>query len=186
MKFKLAFIFVLLVNSLLSQIPEKDEIMKAYYAGYKAFEAVQNQDKDLIEDYFKETDNLLFLTEGMEHKIFQEDSIKIREDIMYNSESKNFEFLVYGGLYVPTEDDWGLFDYYFVVEIEIDLTKDERKDQIIKTNIIKNYDDEKELMNWWRAYMRSYKDPIYLRKKIADDYNLIPPPPPPPGSTSWF
>lgn len=140
---------------------------------------------ELINDYYKDTTNLSFVIQGIESNIFHEDSIKIRKDIMYNQSTGNYEFIVYGGKHIPTEDDWGLYDYYFVIQYEIDLKQIGRKNQILKTTIIRD-NDLNDLKIWWRSYMRSYKDPKYGRKEIADKYGLIPPPPPPPETKEWF
>ncbi len=184
LRYNLLF-FALLPTFLLGQLPDREDILQGYYVGHKAFEAIQILDNQLIEDYYKDTSNLSFLVQGIESGRFQEDSLKISKDIMYNRETGHFEFLVFGGNYLPSDDEWGLFDYHFVVQIEIDLKLKERKDQILKTSIIKGTDMD-DLKKWWQSYMDSYKDPKFAKKEIADKYGLIPPPPPPPETEDWF
>jgi hypothetical protein len=185
MKYKIAILIILISNALIGQIPEKQEIQNGYSVGHKVFEAIQILDKDLIKDYYKDTTNLSFLLNRVETNKLNEDSIKIEKEVMYNQETKNYEFLVYGGKYIPTEDDWGLYKYLFVLQIEIDLRKEGRKNQILKTSIIADK-DKGQLKNWWRSYMKSYNDPKYAKKEIAGKYNLVPPPPPPPETKEWF
>lgn len=167
------------------QIPEKEDIQQGYYVGHKAFEAIQTLNHELIKAYYEDTTNLSFIIQEIESKRFDEDSIKISKDVMYNQETGNYEFIVYGGKYIPTEDDWGLYDYYFVIQYEIDLKQKESKEQILTTTIIKDKDLE-DLKIWWQNYMRSYSDPKYAKKEIANKYGLVPPPPPPPETKEWF
>ena len=177
--------FLQIGNLMFGQIPEKENILQAYYVGHKAFEAVQTMNRELIKDYYKDTINLSFIIQGIESERFHEDSIKISKDLMYNQETGYYEFIVYGGKYIPTEDDWGLYDYYFVIQYEIDMKREEIKYQILKTKIIKDTDLE-DLKIWWQNYMISYKAPKYAKKEIADKHGLVPPPPPPPETTQWF
>lgn len=176
---------LLLTNVLLAQIPEKAQLMEAYYVGHKAFEALHTLNHKLIEIYFKDTANLSFIIKEIESKKLHKDSIRITKDIMYNQDTKNYEFLVYGGKYISTEDDWGLYDYYFVIQINIDLRKEKLETQILKTSIIKSK-DLGELKIWWQNYMKSYSESKYAKNEIADKYGLVPPPPPPPATKAWF
>lgn len=184
MKNIITLILLLVSQAGLSQIPEKEKLGKSYGVGCHVFEAIENNNKQLVDYYFKDTTNLMFVLQGMESNRFHEDNIHIRKDVMYNQETGNFEFLVYGGKYTSTED-WGLFDYYFVLQVEIDMRKEDWRDQIVSTSIIKDEDTEL-LKAWWRGYMKSYKETKYARKEIADKYGLVPPPPPPPETEEWF
>ncbi len=185
MKYIKTISFLLITNLIFGQIPEKENIQQGYYVGHKVFEALQTLNHELIKDYYKDTTNMSFMIQGIESKRFHEDSIKISKDVMYNQETGNYEFIVYGGKYIPTVDDWGLYDYFFVIKYEIDLKGEEREDQILQTTIIKDEDLE-DLKLWWRSYMRSYKEPKYAKKEIADKHGLVPPPPPPPETKEWF
>lgn len=167
------------------QIPEKEQILDAYYVGHKAFEALQLVDIDLIDAYFKDTTNLAFMVEGIDSNKFHEDSTGIRKDVLYNQKTKRFEFMVYAGNHIPSDDDWGLYDYDFVILMDIDMSQEGREKQILNTTIIKDTDEE-DLILWWRRYMRTYEDPDYARKEIFEKHDLMPPPPPPPESKDWL
>ena len=167
------------------QIPEKEDLFRGYYVGHKAFEAAQTLNHRLIDSYYKDTTNLSFLLEGIRSKRFHEDSVSIRKVILYNQMTQHYEFLVFSGQMLPRKEGVLLYDYYFVLQIEIDLTKPTRATQILNTTIITG-EDSPQLKAWWRAYMRSYQDPKYAKKEIADKYGLVPPPPPPPETADWF
>lgn len=185
MKYIIIISFLFLNNMINGQIPEKESILQGYYVGHKAFEAIQSLNYELIKDYYKDTTNLSFILKGIQSKSFEEDNIQINKDIMFNQETRYFEFIVFGGKFIPSDDDWGLYDYFFVIQYEIDLTQKERKDQILYTKIIrdKNLND---LKTWWQRYMTSYKEPKYAKEEIAVKYGLVPPPPPPPKTKEWF
>lgn len=185
MKTRLTIILLLVVKIGFTQIPVKEQIQEGYYVGYKAFEALQTLDLEIVNRYFKDTINLSLVIHEIESSRFSEDSIKIIKDVMYNQESRNYEFLVYGGKHIPSGDSWGLYDYYFVILLEIDLRKDGMENRIIKTKIIQG-NDTLGLVEWWRTYMMSYEDAKYARKEIADRYSMVPPPPPPPESKNWL
>ena len=185
MKYSISLFLLFLTNLTFGQIPEKESLQQGYYVGHKAFEAIQTLDHKGIKAYYKDTTNLSFVLQGMESKRFLSDGVEIKKDVMYNQETGNYEFLVYVGKYIPTDDQWGLYDYYFVIQFEIDLGKEARADQILKSTIIRG-DKSDDLKIWWRNYMRSYKAPKYARKEIADKHGLIPPPPPPPETKEWF
>jgi len=114
------------------------------------------------------------MIQGFESKRFHKDSIEISMDMVYNRETGHLDFLVYGGKSIPTEDDWGFYDYFFVIQYEIVLGAYERKDRILRINIIKD-NDPNNLKSWWRSYMRSYKDPKYAKNEIEDKHDVIPP-----------
>lgn len=180
------FLFLILENtSIFCQIPEKEKLFEGYSIGDKVVDSEFQIDVQFIKDYFVDTTNLYFLIQGVDSKRFHNDSIDINRDIMYNKETKNFEFLIYGGKYIPTEEPWGLYDYYFVIIMELDLTQEGTKNQFVKTKIIKDKDNN-DLKDWWRSYMRSYKEPKYAKKELADKYGMVPPPPPPPETKEWF
>jgi len=177
---------MMVTNFVFGQIPQKEKILKAYYVGHLAFEALQTLNHESINVYFKDSLNLSFITHGMESKKFHEDSLKIAKAVMYNQETGKYEFLIYGGDFVESNDsDVTLFDYQFVIQLEINLNKEGIENQITKTTIFKESDQD-DLKNWWRNYMRSYGDPKYAKKEIADKYGLVPPPPPPAQSKDWF
>lgn len=186
MKYKITLLLLIVTTNLMfCQIPEKESIFQGYYIGHKAFEAIQTLNHTLIKVYFKDTTNLSFITQGVESKRFHENNIKINKDVMYNQKTGNYEFIVYAGKHIPTGDAWGLYDYYFVIQMEIDLRKERPEDQILHTTIIKDKDTN-DLKLWWRSYMKSYEDPKYAKNEIAEKYGLIPPPPPPPETKGWF
>lgn len=175
------------LQQLSAQIPEKEQIMDGYYVGHKVFETIETNNYDLIGKYFLDTTNIKDVQEVLNSKetsIQQE--IKITKDVMYNQQSKKFEFIVYAGKYITTNDNWGLYDYLFVIQMEIDLSKKGRENQVLNTLIIGG-EDLSKLKIWWRNYMETYRQKeIYAKKEISDKYGLVPPPPPPPESKDWF
>jgi len=172
---------------LTAQIPEKEKIMDGYYIGHKVYEAIEMNNYDLIAKYYSDTTSLKAVQEILNSKeAFIQQEIKITKDVMYNQNSKKFEFVVYAGKYIPTNDEWGLYDYLFIIQMEIDLSKKEREKQVQNTQIIDGKDLGK-LKIWWRNYLQTYsQNEIYAKKEIAEKYGLVPPPPPPPESKDWF
>jgi len=184
MKFTSTLFLLLIAQTIFGQIPEKEQLLEGYTVGRQAFEAVQRGDLEVIGSLFTDTTSLAFLVDGFASNRFHADSIKIGREILYNQEADRYEFVVYGGNLIPSTDDWGLFDYHFVIRIYLDLNK-ERGNQIVETEVMKG-DDSARLKNWWRSYMMTYDDPKYTKKEIAEKYGLIPPPPPPPEEKAWF
>lgn len=175
------------IHPLLAQIPAKENILDGYYIGHKVFEAIETNNHDLIGLYFSDTTNIKVVQEVLNSaETSAQGEVNITKDVMYNQQSKKFEFVVYAGKYVPTKDEWGLFDYLFVIQMEIDLSQNEIENQVLNALIIDGADMSK-LKIWWRNYMETYRQKeIYAKKEIADNYGLVPPPPPPPESEDWF
>ena len=164
-----------------TQVPDKEEFHQAYYVGHKLIESIEVLEAEDVVDYFTDTTNLEELFYQVKLNL-NDTTIKQNEEVVYNRETRLFEFYVYAGRIVPDGSDWGLFEYSFSLKLCIRPNKENsRIDQIISTNV--NIDIV-DIKTWWQSLMVTYEDLKYCRNEIALIYGWIPPPPP--MDTEWL
>ena len=95
------------LTPIFSQIPEKEMIMEGYYVGHKAYKAIETNNTKLLPIYFADTTNLKAVQTAINSMSSDHSDMKIIKDLMYNQQTKNYEFVAYAGKYIPAKDGWG-------------------------------------------------------------------------------
>ena len=183
MRLKFTFLTIIISFNLIGQNPSKSDILTSYSIGNEIKELIEKSEIAELKAEFRQTDNINSLIELIQTEKFKSGVYSLNSDIYFNPGLNKFIFTIYSYKWIKTDSDWGLNDYLFVIELEIEHKSDTGSAKISNRHILNQNSD---LKNWWRSLMLSYRNPKFLRDKWAADFKLVPPPPPPPQTIEWF
>ena len=159
----------------LAQEPTQGEVALCYELGKKTLEHIQQQDENALQREFKQDKNLPTLLTALKSEKAKSGEYEIHWDVYYHADRKHCVFFIYAAKHIETESDWGLNDYLYIIEIDIQNKPSPNAPEIIQKRIVSSDTSRKK---WWQSLMNSYNDPRYLREKWFK-ISKIPPPPPP-------
>ncbi|CAN5359825.1 hypothetical protein BH09BAC1_BH09BAC1_22070 [soil metagenome] len=169
------------IPSLWAQVPTEKELSACAKKGYEVVAAMEKRDTTTLKQMLKGKAGLDYLIARLPKlDLYQ---FHATSSIYYHPDSNAFIVNVILGDWIPTDDDWGLYDYAAVVEMTVTYNKANGMASIRHIRILT---PDSDLKTWWQSLLLSYNEKRYLRDKFAELYGLVAPPPPPPQTKDWL
>ena len=182
MKLIISTCLLIISSTLLAQEITKASILTAFAQGDEIAKLIE--DSDLIGlNNSLDTTTAREIIALVENETYTSGEYKVFRDIFFYPKTNSYRFTIYAAKWIETDSKWGLNDYLFILELQINY------DHEVKTASVGDYillDQNSDLKRWWRFFISSYRDPAMMRDRWAKDFKLVPPPPPPPQTTEWF
>jgi len=158
-----------------AQEVNKNAILNSYKNGSYVKDFIDDSMYSKLTTWFSNNEELEII---MQRNKNADKSYNIYTDLYYCHKNQCFLFTLIKGKHIPDDTEWGLFDYLFVIEIQMDL--ENQKYKSVK------FVNDSEMKMWWQSLMDSYRNKANKRQEWAEKYNLVPPPPLPPQKKEWM